>query len=258
MAYKEKQQKKHEKLISDSFFEGDKGNGIYKNKPRPFVLKDGSKNLYASIRDEALVYFRENNVGWWMGKNPTGHTLSSQIACLNHLMPIRKDKDTVLRLINGVYDDKFKAVLPMKCDKAPGYVAFEVVSKEEHLNEGKLTRGSQCTSIDAAILAQDNDDKKCLIIIEWKYTEAENGNEDKPKRRAKYDELIEKSKYLLSDNKSTVYYCKPFYQLMRQTLWAEQIIENKEKEYIQADYFLHIHVIPKANEVLRKKNGDVA
>jgi len=41
---------------------------------------------------------------------------------------------------------------------------------------------------------------------------------------------------------------------MRQTLWAEQMVSNKEKETIKADNFLHIHVIPSDNADLLEKN----
>jgi len=41
---------------------------------------------------------------------------------------------------------------------------------------------------------------------------------------------------------------------MRQTLWAEQMIYNKDVEDIKADHFLHIHIIPKADtDLLDKK-----
>ena len=41
---------------------------------------------------------------------------------------------------------------------------------------------------------------------------------------------------------------------MRQTLWAEQIIENKETEFLKADDFVHIHVIPEENvQLLHRK-----
>ena len=70
-----------------------------------------------------------------------GSTLSSQIACLNHLFAIMHDKDSVLAMLNGVRDE-FEDVLPIPCDARPQYIAFEVVSAVDHLNEKKtLTRG---------------------------------------------------------------------------------------------------------------------
>lgn len=37
---------------------------------------------------------------------------------------------------------------------------------------------------------------------------------------------------------------------MRQTLWAEQVIDNKSSEKIKADSFVHIHVVPSQNKEL--------
>jgi hypothetical protein len=37
---------------------------------------------------------------------------------------------------------------------------------------------------------------------------------------------------------------------MRQTLWAEQMIKNKNEEIIKADNFIHVHIIPNENTIL--------
>ena len=43
------------------------------------------------IREDAIAYFRSNHIPWWKGAadEPTGHVLSSQIACVNHLYLLR-------------------------------------------------------------------------------------------------------------------------------------------------------------------------
>ena len=41
---------------------------------------------------------------------------------------------------------------------------------------------------------------------------------------------------------------------MRQTLWAEQMIEHKDTEDIKADHYLHLHIIPSQDtDLLDKK-----
>lgn len=40
---------------------------------------------------------------------------------------------------------------------------------------------------------------------------------------------------------------------MRQTLWAKQMISNKDLETIQAGDYIHIHVIPTENKELLNK-----
>lgn len=66
--------------------------------------------------------------------------------------------------------------------------------------------------------------------------------------------MIEASKQLKTLADYKVYYQEPFYQLMRQTLWAEQVVAHKDTEVLKADNYIHIHVIPSKNEALLR-NG---
>lgn len=274
--FRSKEKRHHIKLIKDKFFGNDKGYGYFgKDKKRyNFVLEDGGNNLYEPIRSEALKYFKENAIEWW-GSNPdypTGHTASSQIACLNHLMFLRQKPMEVLSLINGLGQIEFTKVLPVPCDADISYIAFEVISDNSYLNESEHIRGSYCTSIDALIYAEDINNEKWIIPIEWKYTEAygDSSEDDKSlenyewrkgehgkgkERMRRYNRLITQSQQLksLENYESSTYYFEPFYQLMRQTLWAEQMIKNKGAERIKADHYLHIHVVPKANVDLLDK-----
>jgi hypothetical protein len=40
---------------------------------------------------------------------------------------------------------------------------------------------------------------------------------------------------------------------MRQTLWAEQMVLSNNTESVKADSYIHLHVIPTANEKLLQK-----
>ncbi len=270
------QYERQERLIENSdLFSGDKGNGYFRGIPRSFVLRNGMNNLYAPIREGVIKYFKENKISWWGGGKPSGHTLSSQIACLNHLFAIMNDKDAVLAMLNGVRDE-FEDVLPVLCDAQPQYIGFEVVSKEDHLNEGAPTRGSNCTSVDAFIYAVHRGDKKrWLIPIEWKYTEHYNSedksNEDRAseakgengkgrERVGRYAALTDESSQLksLESYYGSVYYQEPFYQLMRQTLWAENMVKNCGKERLKAEDYLHIHVVPSDNKALLERRYRVS
>lgn len=260
-------------LVSSAIFGHDGGNGLFSNgKHYPFVLSNGKNNLYEQIANEAKRYVEENEFKWWGELKsaphiPTGHLLSSQVACFNHLMLIRKCKESVLDLINGLGVAEFEDVLPIEIDRdnTPGYIGFEVVSDHDYLNEGKPTRGRNCTSVDACILAKTKSET-WLIPIEWKYTEyyCDSENNDKSseikdgvakgeERMRRYNDLIKNSEQLKTPPKlnGSIYYYQPFYQLMRQTLWAEQMVEKSER--IKADRFLHVHVIPKANIMIREK-----
>lgn len=263
--YRDSQYERQQRLIESSdIFLGDKGNGFFMGKPRPFVLRNGINNLYEPIREEAIKYFKDNEISWWGGSKPAAHTLSSQIACLNHLFSIRKDRAAVLAILNGIRNE-FTQVLPIKCDKDEQYISFEVVSKYDYLNELNSTRGSQCTSVDALIIAEHISGAKWLIPIEWKYTECYE-NDDKSKgdkgkvRVGRYAEITDASLQLKSlDNYyGSVYYQEPFYQLMRQTLWAENMVKHSSRESLKAQDYLHIHVIPKQNRDLLDKCYNVS
>ena len=256
--YADQQKAYQASLIDHSvLFDGDRGGGVLRSEPRTYALQDGRKNLYAPIREDVLRYFKVNKISWWGGKLPTANLLSSQVACLNHLYPLRHDPELVLALLNGVRNE-FTEVLPIQCDKEPSYIAFEVVSKGNNLNESGSNRGAQCTSVDALIYARHRSGALWLIPIEWKFTEryyrGDKSSEGDPDGRGKtrlnrYCPLIDQSTQLipLKEYKGSVYFQDPFYQLMRQTLWAEQIIRHKGTEILKADDFLHLHIIPSAN-----------
>ena len=265
--YQEKQREKAIKLIAEKneVFNGGIGGKYFMRSERDFVLTDNEKNFYQPIKNEVIEYFKLNEISWWGGKRPTGHTLSSQIACLNHLFAIRKDKKAVLSLLENVSND-FIDVFEITTDKYnPAYIQFEAVSDKDHLREEQSNRGSNCTSIDALVFAKHKNGSKWLIPIEWKYTEhyqsqnkAIEGAKKDPKnckgetRKRRYTDIINSSNQLKSEN-HFCYYFEPFYQLMRQTLWAEQMINNSETETIKADNYLHLHIIPTENKDLLQK-----
>ena len=278
--YQEEERTKQISLLDNSqLFDNSKGGGFFMGKSREFVLTEPINNLFSPIREDVVLYFKENNISWWGGNTPSGHLLSSQISCLNHLFFIRNDKDIVLSILNSVRDE-FTEVLPIPNDHNGTYIGFEVVSGDDYLNEKQSTRGSNCTSIDAFIYARHSNGEIWLIPIEWKYTEHYN-NQDKStedrqgaenkglngkgnERLARYTSLLEKKEQTqlkkLSEYKGSIYYQEPFYQLMRQTLWAQEVVAHKDccNEPLKADNYLHIHIIPQANADLLNKQYRVS
>lgn len=276
MTYEVKQQKQQatfRKSITDKGF--------------TYILDDSERdrNLYnwqdKNSVNRVIDYFKENKIKWWNcyfdapegqepdGLNITRHLVSSQIACINHLFFIKHDKKAVLAIINGIsgLPVKFKDVMNITCDKGTdNYIAFEVIASKDYLNEKELKRGEFCTSVDAFVYALDKNGERWLIPIEWKYTETykrdDKSNGTKGKTRlsrycnTKGDDLIGKSNQLksLPDYKHSIYFQEPFYQLMRQTLWAECICRNKEEKVFPAEHFVHIHVCPKENKELLNKH----
>jgi len=246
MAKKQQDYQKTKRKIALDFFEGKCG-GIFNGKECNFVLKQWEENLWDNIRNEALIHFE----GKWHRYAKLGHILSSQICCINHLFPIRKDKENVLRLAQVVCD-KFTDVLPIDTDNdSPVFIKFEATCPKSYLNEKSQTSGNNCTSIDALICAKHENKNNYLIPIEWKYTEPVDYNDYSKGKQGKarlksyeksYKELNE------SKNESNLKYLNffgSFYQLMRQTLWAEQMIHHKNDESIKAEDYIHVHIIPK-------------
>ena len=165
MKYREIQREKVVQFRDQLF--GDPGDGIYKGIEREFVLSNPYLNLWNGIREDALQYFRDNNISWWdSGSTPSGHLLSSQIACINHLFFIREHLDLATSVLKGVNPKINRA---LKVDT--GFVEFEKVGENRLGKEEHLTRGANCTSIDAMMLAEQNVGKRILVLIEWKYTE---------------------------------------------------------------------------------------
>lgn len=277
--YKETQCNKQINLIKDSdLFEKAESGGEFRGESRNFVLQDGSYNLYKDIRKDAIDYYKNNDIKWWcLNKDACGHILSSQVACLNHLFPLRKDPEILKTIINTATGREFEEILPIPKERDNGeehYIAFEVVSFHDNLNEKSLSRGANNTSIDALMIAKDKNQEVWIIPIEWKYTEPfskkDMSNDDRQgepkgsngrgeKRMNRYDSLIRESTQLnhkqLESYQGSPYYQESFYQLMRQTLWAEQVIKKESAKWHNAKKFFHINIIPDGNpskEVISK------
>ena len=256
-------------LKKTNLFNGAEPGGVVSGHPRRFALKDWTLNFWGKLKEKPINYFKKNEIEWNVYAQQ-GHLLSSQVCCVNHLFPIRHDKENVLRLAKAVCAG-FIDVLPIETDKyLPKYIQFEAVSDEDHLNEIQQTRGKNCTSVDALIHAVHKNGKKYLVPIEWKYTESYDdkdlsiedkkgepkGNARKGKERlARYSKLIDDSAALksLPSYRNSIYFFEPFYQLMRQTLWAEQMVLHKKEERTQADDYIHVHIVPSENDALLNK-----
>jgi len=234
--------------LRDELFD-DPGSGLYRQIPRPFVLSDPLKNLFEPVRVDALDYFRRNQITWWNdhGEGPTGHLLSSQIACLNHLFFLRDKQPLASTVLNCISDELIQAEMV-----DDGYVEFEIVGKQNYLGEKSHHRGANATSIDALMVGRKRDGGNCLVMIEWKYTE-KYASDDKyiPARAKIYDRLIMDPESPIRVNNPQHLYFEPYYQLMRQCLLGWRM--TMKREY-GCDEYLHVHVIPEGNHELRQTN----
>jgi hypothetical protein len=250
MTYKEKERNRIVQL-RDQLFK-DPGNGILNGRPYPFVLQNPLLNLYEPIRQDALDYFQRNHIQWWGGDTiPTGHLLSSQIACINHLFPLRHDPEAILLILQSLDPEISQA-----CLIDDGYVEFEVIGKENHLNEYSHSRGRNTTSIDALMVGEKPNGSRILFSIEWKYTESYPTksvaiSEKGTSRVDIYRPLLEDPDCLIQCDALEALFYEPYYQLMRQTLLSWQM--TQALEYGTSDW-QHIHVIPDENKELKNTN----
>ncbi|ATV31741.1 hypothetical protein CTM45_09510 [Prevotella intermedia] len=264
-------------------FEDAEEGGVFKYRGKlntyDHILKEGKedKNLFADIREKVKTYFNGNERSFWRGKTVPSNTLSSQVSCLNHLFSIRENEKAVKDVMQNFVGDRIEIE---SMEKVPSkrevedcqYIAFEMVSDEDRMDEGTPTRGNYCTSIDALAIAKATDGKKYLLVIEWKLTENDSGNkaptedtstnekeiERGEKRTDKYTPLINENESIKNidekpkSNLNSSIFHLPFYQLMRQTLWA-----SLNKKDFKADDYFHIHVVPSYNPMRTKKYARV-
>ncbi len=261
MNYKENQRKYQCKIRNELF--DDPGGGVYRGVGRDFVLQNRLLNLFKDFRQSAVTYFDDHGICWWDGrlvKQPSGHLLSSQVSCVNHLFALRESKsfaDAVTKYIDPSF------VEAVELPDESGFLAFEKVGAEVLGGEDAITRGINATSIDAFILARKAGGAKVLVLIEWKYTEsypsankrwsvrkdAEGKAVRKTDRLENYRALLEKDACPLKWKRFEDYFYEPYYQLMRQTLLGWQMVERGDFGYGAEDW-LHVHVIPEANDKL--------
>jgi hypothetical protein len=222
----------------------DPGLGVFAGKPREFVLSEPALNLWEGIRADAVEYFDRNEISWWRGEGdgPSGHMLSSQVACVNHLYPLRQQPDLASAVLAAIDPEIIGAEIV-----DDGYVEFEFIGKEQYLKERGFSRGAHCTSVDAFMIGRTKAGERRAFLIEWKYTESYRSVPMYIPERAKvYDALIESTDSPLKKVEQGALYFEPFYQLMRQTLLGWQLCANKNDHYTCTSY-RHIHVAPEQN-----------
>jgi len=219
-------------------------------------------NLAPSIRDVALRYFSLKKISWHTHSN---HALSSQVCCLNFLMPLAENPRLLSSIIGRALGIDKPQMLPVENgpDERPWFVGFEWNGNADYLNEGnskgERTRGSNSTSADAIVRFQHAGSVE-TVLIEWKYTESygspipPNGNRT---RIFRYKDLIFDTLGPVRADlglKLEDFFYEPFYQLVRQQMMAFQMQLKRESG---AGRVRVLHISPAANVALRKITSPV-
>jgi len=214
------------------------------------------RNLAPSIQDAAhRLFSAEPPIQWHQHAN---HGLSSQVCCLNFLLPFAERPELLRRWVEHVTGDQVAEMLPVERDRAgqPWFVTFEWIGDVDHLNEARdgadRKRGANATAADAALLFRDVTDRTHLLLIEWKYTE-KYGQPLDPKgndtRRQRYRDIFRQPNGpIRSDAAVTLddFFYEPFYQMLRQQMLAW----HTERTDPEIDRARVLHLSPSGNRAL--------
>jgi hypothetical protein len=103
----------------------------YAKSEKTRLKKLAGPALYSRFRDRILAYYREQGISWWGGgEGPTESPISSRIACINHLEPVRLHRELALNVARKHVLDAID-VLPVE----GGFLAYEWICTRNYLNE---------------------------------------------------------------------------------------------------------------------------
>lgn len=215
-------------------------------------------NLAPAIRNAADRLFSAEPVIQW--HQHANHVLSSQVCCINFLLPFAEKPELLRRWVDHVTGDQVAAVLPIELDRAAQawFVTFEWIGDTDYLNEGKegasRKRGANATAADAAVLYRDIQGRTNLLLIEWKYTESYGSPLDtkgNATRRQRYEDIFRHPKGpIRADADVTLddFFYEPFYQMLRQQMLAW----HTEANNLQIDRARVLHISPSGNRALHR------
>lgn len=245
-----------------------------KGKRNPHLLAHGHEleNLFPGIRgaDSALAFFAERGIQWWTNARsgdrepdatyvgPTRNLASSQVSCVNFLLPLASVPGALLALLQSIDADVIdvEMILDSKGHTAP--VEFEWVGWREPLEGGRITRGANQTSIDALLVARTTAGRRAYLI-EWKYCEEYLHPEDKGEGRSG-DTRKSRYRHLYGAPTSSFngalpfedLLYEPFYQLMRMLLLGDRMLTEGVTEALRVEDVRVVVVCPTANDDYRR------
>jgi len=199
------------------------------------------ENLIAELRGPggARDLFSSRGIKWWRNgrsgdqpgvQGPTRNLASSQVACVNFLLPLARRPAALLAFLRQI-DPAVIAVEPIPDPQgaAPELVEFEWVGWSAPIEGGRISRGAMQTSADAVVLGRTEAGIRAFVF-EWKYCEEYLYPDDKgagssgDTRRRRYQRRYAASDSAFQgDVPLDEFLFEPFYQLMRLRLLADEI-----------------------------------
>ena len=223
------------------------------------------ENLYPSLQGEsgARRFFKERGIKWHRTARsgdtkgvdgPTRNMASSQVACVNFMLPLAGIPNA-LEAVIGAIDDDIEGIVGIAHEGRTSPVEFEWIGLGKSL-EGGTTRGANNTSVDAFVIADTGAGRRAYLM-EWKYVEEYKAGEDKgagsegETRKNRYSEKYSDAASAFSGKvpMGELLY-EPFYQLMRLRLLADRMVKDQELGITEAKVVV---VVPQGNSEYRER-----
>jgi PTH1 family peptidyl-tRNA hydrolase len=210
--------------------------------------------IYPPLHEGVVTFFRERRIAGWGHRGPSRSVVASQVACINHLEPARRDRALAVALA--------RTLAPGAVDVVPvedGFLTYRWIGGENYLGEPGWTsdgRGRGATALDALMAVAMADATRVLVGIEWTTSDvypmglsvatSRKGTSRLDLYRAALDDP---DSPILHGDHARLFY-EPFYRLMRQTLLLSRMTRHAE---FGASTWRHVHVVPESNHELRTR-----
>ena len=240
--------------------------------PHLLALGREMENLFPALRgsDGALEFFRKRDIKWWRSSRsgdrsakdgydgPTRNLASSQVACVNYLLPLNSIPGALAAFLRCIDEDVEDVVAITEQGGRSSGVEFEWVGWDRPLEGGPITRGANQTSIDALLVSRIPEGHR-VYLLEWKYTEEYLRPEDKGRgrsgdtRRTRYQHLYQQPGSSFNQTATLDdFFFEPFYQIMRLQLLADRMRSEGVTPDLPVDEAKVIVVCPAANSEYRQ------
>ncbi len=221
------------------------------------------ENLYQGIRGSggAIDFFSARGMGWWKSSRsgddarssgPTRNMASSQVACVNFLLPLADIPGALTEVLRAI-DHDVTDVVEIQNEGSVSPLEFEWLGMGGSL-EGAGSRGANATSIDAFLIADTSRGRRAYLL-EWKYVEeylttkpenkgaGRSGDTRRARYRDRYRSETSSFNLAVAPEMEDFFY-EPFYQIMRQRLLADRMVQQQELGVTEAKVVV---VVPEEN-----------
>lgn len=227
---------------------------------------DPATNFAPGLHPVADAYFAGDEqrpaITWHTHSN---HALSSQVCCLNFLMPIATDRERAGPFLSSALsiEDPVLESVETTPDGREWFIGFEWTGAGNYLKEQvgdkPVQRGSNSTSADA-FMRFEHEGVRHALLIEWKYTESygtalpdkrrPDGTGGNLTRHKRYGDIAFAPKGPIRADLGLAledFFWEPFYQLIRQQMIAHQMEKHDEADIVRV-----LHLSPRGNDALHR------